>query len=57
MLKKFFTLVRGIFSPNSATVLMIKPISYRRYYWKEFRRHAKVLVRDIRGIILNKRIK
>lgn len=57
MLKKFFTLVRGIFSPNSATVLMIKPVTYRRYYWKEFRRHAKVLVRDIRGIILNRRIK
>jgi len=36
---------------------MIKPVTYRGYYWKEFRRHFRALIRDMRGIILNRRIK
>jgi hypothetical protein len=37
--------------------MLNKPITYRRYYYREFRRHLKVLWRDILGIILNRRIK
>jgi hypothetical protein len=34
----------------------VKPVTYRQYYWKELKRHLRAVFRDLRGVILNRKM-